>query len=78
MLTLKQFVLTFAWFSRTLAQEATLTFGPSTFTAPGAFPTSAYSHYFNSPTATSAQVQPVISDPVLVRCCCRLGQKCAN
>jgi len=39
---------------------------PSTFTAPGAFPTSVYQKYFNSPTATSAQVQPVISDPVTV------------
>ncbi|KIJ54050.1 hypothetical protein M422DRAFT_73723 [Sphaerobolus stellatus SS14] len=38
---------------------------PLTFTAPGAFPTSVYSKYYNSPTATSAQVQPVISDPVL-------------
>ncbi|KAF8495085.1 sphingomyelin phosphodiesterase [Gautieria morchelliformis] len=65
MQTLKQFALTFACLGPTLAQEATLTFGPSTFTAPGAFPTSAYSKYFNSPTATSAQVQPVISDPVL-------------
>ncbi|KAL0951686.1 hypothetical protein HGRIS_008364 [Hohenbuehelia grisea] len=37
---------------------------PSTFTVPGAFPTSAFSKYFNSPTATSAQVQPVVSDPV--------------
>jgi hypothetical protein len=45
---------------------AALTFGPSTFTAPGAFPTSLYQHYYNSPTATSAQVQPVISDPVTV------------
>ena len=41
-------------------------FGPSAFTAPGAFPTSLYKHYFNSPTATSAQPQPVISDPVTV------------
>ncbi|RDX52009.1 sphingomyelin phosphodiesterase [Lentinus brumalis] len=39
-------------------------FGPSAFTAPGAFPTSLYRHYYNSPTATSAQPQPVISDPV--------------
>ncbi|KAI0375428.1 sphingomyelin phosphodiesterase [Pilatotrama ljubarskyi] len=38
--------------------------GPSAFTAPGAFPTSVYRHYYNSPKATSAQPQPVISDPV--------------
>ncbi|KII93956.1 hypothetical protein PLICRDRAFT_695030 [Plicaturopsis crispa FD-325 SS-3] len=37
---------------------------PSTYTVPGAFPTSAYDKYYNSPTATDAQVQPVISDPV--------------
>jgi sphingomyelin phosphodiesterase len=40
--------------------------GTSTFTVPGAFPTSLFSQYYNSPTATSAQAQPVISDPVLV------------
>ncbi|KAJ7597385.1 Metallo-dependent phosphatase-like protein [Mycena floridula] len=34
----------------------------STFTAPGKFPTSLYSKYYNSPTQTSAQVQPVITD----------------
>ena len=39
----------------------------STFTVPGAFPTSVYQNYYNSPTATSAQVQPIISDPVTVR-----------
>ncbi|KAI9444617.1 Metallo-dependent phosphatase-like protein [Lactarius indigo] len=42
-----------------------LTYGPSTFTAPGPFPTSLYKSYYNDPTATSAQPQPVISDPVL-------------
>ncbi|TFK69069.1 Metallo-dependent phosphatase [Pluteus cervinus] len=41
-----------------------LQFGPSTFVAPGAFPTTAYKSYFNNPTATSAQVQPVITDPI--------------
>ncbi|KAJ3988481.1 sphingomyelin phosphodiesterase [Lentinula detonsa] len=39
-------------------------FPTSIFTVPGAFPTSIYSKYYNNPTATSAQVQPVISDPV--------------
>jgi hypothetical protein len=39
----------------------------STFTAPGAFPTSIFKEYYNSPTGTSAQVQPKISDPVTVR-----------
>ncbi|GJJ12646.1 hypothetical protein Clacol_006890 [Clathrus columnatus] len=42
-----------------------LPLGPSAFTAPGTFPSSVFSHYFNNPTATSAQPQPVISDPVL-------------
>ncbi|KNZ72246.1 Sphingomyelin phosphodiesterase [Termitomyces sp. J132] len=37
---------------------------PQNFTVPGVFPTSVFSEYYNSPTATSAQVQPVISDPV--------------
>ncbi|KAF7373118.1 Sphingomyelin phosphodiesterase [Mycena sanguinolenta] len=37
---------------------------PSTFTAPGAFPTSIFGSYYNDPTQTSAQVQPVVTDPV--------------
>ncbi|KAF9222290.1 hypothetical protein BS17DRAFT_755972 [Gyrodon lividus] len=37
---------------------------PSEYTAPGAFPTSVYGSYWNDPTATSAQPQPVITDPV--------------
>jgi len=40
---------------------------PLTFTAAGAFPTTAFTRYFNSPTQTSEQVQPVVSDPVEVR-----------
>lgn len=36
----------------------------SVFTVPGPFPTSLYSQYYNNPTATTAQPQPVISDPV--------------
>ncbi|KAH8099275.1 sphingomyelin phosphodiesterase [Cristinia sonorae] len=39
-------------------------FGPLAFTVPGAFPTSLYRHYYNNPTATSAQVQPVVTDPI--------------
>lgn len=46
--------------------NATIALGPSAFTVPGVFPTSVYRHYYNSPTATSAQVQPVISDPITV------------
>ncbi|KAH7104878.1 sphingomyelin phosphodiesterase [Auriculariales sp. MPI-PUGE-AT-0066] len=43
---------------------SSLTWGPSTFTAAGTFPTDAYEHYYNDPTQTTAQVQPVITDPV--------------
>ncbi|TRM70481.1 Metallo-dependent phosphatase-like protein [Schizophyllum amplum] len=38
---------------------------PSTYTVPGAFPTSVFTAYYNNPTATAGQVQPVIEDPVL-------------
>src|SRR5260370_38758379 len=41
-------------------------YGPSSSAPPGEFPTSLYKSYYNNPTATSAQPQPVISDPVLV------------
>ncbi|KAG1794909.1 sphingomyelin phosphodiesterase [Suillus plorans] len=44
--------------------SATTSTVPSSYVVPGAFPTSLYSHYYNNPTATSAQPQPVISDPV--------------
>lgn len=43
----------------------------SAYTVPGAFPTSLYSEYYNNPTATSAQPQPVISDPVTVSVICQ-------
>ena len=48
------------------AGNATVALGPSAFTVPGGFPTSAFRNYYNSPTATVSQVQPVISDPVNV------------
>ncbi|KAJ6611473.1 Metallo-dependent phosphatase-like protein [Mycena sp. CBHHK59/15] len=37
---------------------------PSTFTVPGAFPTSLFNKYYNNPTATASQVQPVVTDPI--------------
>ncbi|KAJ6601280.1 Metallo-dependent phosphatase-like protein [Mycena vulgaris] len=37
---------------------------PSAFTAPGAFPTSLFTKYYNNPKATGSQVQPIIKDPV--------------
>lgn len=48
------------------APFASASIQPSTFTVPGAFPTSAFTKYYNQPTATSAQPQPVVSDPVTV------------
>ena len=57
-----------AWLSAVvLASAAALVNGQhSVYTVPGAFPTSLYSLYYNNPTATSEQPQPVISDPVTV------------
>jgi hypothetical protein len=49
------------------ASATSLTYGPSSYAPPGAFPTQWYNSYYNDPTATTAQPQPVISDPVLVR-----------
>ncbi|TFK41947.1 Metallo-dependent phosphatase-like protein [Crucibulum laeve] len=46
------------------AAASAASINPSTFTVPGAFPTSVFTKYYNQATATSAQVQPVISDPV--------------
>ena len=48
------------------ASAASLSYGPSSYAPPGAFPTQWYNSYYNDPTATTAQPQPVISDPVLV------------
>ena len=54
-------------FAVVLASAATLVSGQqSAYVAPGAFPTSLYPKYYNNPTATSEQPQPVISDPVTV------------
>jgi len=50
--------------ARSAAQSYVGLIQPSTYAAPGAFPTSLYSSYYNNPTATASQVQPVISDPV--------------
>ncbi|OSX66906.1 hypothetical protein POSPLADRAFT_1072083 [Postia placenta MAD-698-R-SB12] len=38
--------------------------GPSEYTVPGVFPTSVYESYYNDPTATTAEPQPVITDPI--------------
>ncbi|KAI0654136.1 sphingomyelin phosphodiesterase [Cubamyces menziesii] len=38
--------------------------GPPVFTVSGVFPTSIYTQYYNDPTATSVQPQPVITDPI--------------
>ncbi|KAF8079019.1 Metallo-dependent phosphatase-like protein [Lyophyllum atratum] len=55
------------WCSTMLFQATMVLAGsisPTNFTAPGVFPTSVFAKYYNNPTATSAQVQPVVSDPV--------------
>ncbi|KAF7302948.1 SER THR protein phosphatase family protein [Mycena kentingensis (nom. inval.)] len=46
------------------AASSASTFATSVFTAPGRFPTTMFTRYYNSPTQTSVQVQPVIKDPV--------------
>lgn len=60
-------VLTASLASGAATTAGPLALGPSAFAVPGVFPKSVYPAYFNDPTATSAQPQPVISDPVLVR-----------
>ncbi|KAF4573281.1 hypothetical protein EYR36_007792 [Pleurotus pulmonarius] len=57
---MRAFLVLFSLFSSVFGAEIK----PSTLTVPGPFPTSLFSKYYNSPTVTSAQVQPVISDPV--------------
>ncbi|KAN0134393.1 Metallo-dependent phosphatase-like protein [Lactarius tabidus] len=58
-----------AWAALAAATQAPastpLTYGPSSYAPPGPFPTSLYKSYYNNPTATASQPQPVISDPVL-------------
>ncbi|WVQ68661.1 uncharacterized protein L199_006870 [Kwoniella botswanensis] len=46
-----------------VAQQVTL--GPEAYTAAGEFPTSLFSSYWNEPTQTVSQVQPVITDSIL-------------
>ena len=40
---------------------------PTEYTAPGLFPTNAYSSYWNNPTDISTEPQPIIEDPLYVR-----------
>jgi hypothetical protein len=61
---MRRLVPTMAALQVSLVLAASL--APLNFTVPGAFPTSIFSKYYNQPTATSAQVQPVVSDPVTV------------
>jgi len=49
-----------------LATASLAAISPSSYTVQGVFPTSVFNKYYNDPTATSAQPQPVISDPVTV------------
>jgi len=50
-----------------LAASSSTSTAPSSYAPPGAFPTSLFEAYYNDPTSTKAQPQPVIYDPVLVR-----------
>lgn len=50
----------------------------SVYTASGAFPTSLYASYYNDPTATTAEPQPVVSDPVTVSVNFVLRDTCAE
>ena len=45
---------------------SSMALGPSVVTAPRIFPTSLYQSYYNDPTATTAQPQPIITDLVSV------------
>ncbi|KAJ7157142.1 Metallo-dependent phosphatase-like protein [Mycena filopes] len=47
-----------------LSSSLAATSAPSAFTAPGAFPTSLFTKYYNDPKQTASQVQPIIADPV--------------
>lgn len=60
------FMLTFICLSPFARVLAAANGVQSAYTAPGSFPTSVYKSYWNDPTATSAQPQPVISDPATV------------
>ncbi|KAH7929501.1 sphingomyelin phosphodiesterase [Leucogyrophana mollusca] len=60
---MKRFIITALALLRVVAASDAAGFN-SAYTAPGTFPTSAFASYYNDPTATSAQVQPVVSDPV--------------
>ncbi|KAI0739329.1 Metallo-dependent phosphatase-like protein [Irpex lacteus] len=46
--------------------EDTVELGPSAHTGPAVFPASVFRHYYNNPTATAAQPQSVVTDPILV------------
>ena len=68
LITLTGFVAIGDWNVRAAATgEDTIQLGPSAYTAPGVFPKSVFKHYYNDPTATTAQPQPVVTDPILVR-----------
>lgn len=52
--------------SSALVVASNVTLGPSAWTAAGIFPTTLFSSYYNNPTQTFSQVQPVITDSILV------------
>lgn len=65
-LDLAWLVLTAGFASAASPGAGSVSLGPSAFAVPGVFPSSVFSAYYNNPTATSAQPQPIISDPVTV------------
>lgn len=48
------------------AQSTAASPPPLAYAVPGVFPTSVYGAYYNDPTATTAEPQPIITDPVTV------------
>ena len=49
-----------------VAAQSSAASPPSAYAVPGVFPTSVYGAYYNDPTATTAEPQPIITDPVTV------------
>lgn len=49
-----------------VAAQSSAASPPLAYVVPGVFPTSVYSAYYNDPTATTAEPQPIITDPVTV------------
>nr|GAT46312.1 SER THR protein phosphatase family protein [Mycena chlorophos] len=53
-----------AWAASVATTSSANSFATSLYTAAGRFPTTLFTKYYNNPTQTASQVQPVIEDPV--------------